>query len=497
MIYATRLLRFPASRWLLLCLCVLGVTGACQPEAGSWVSEEKAGGGGHLPSENEGSFAPTVDDSPTGLPLRSVPSAQDLNDDPGIVEVNLSATRIPVNLRPDPGIVSGYSFRSPGPVIRARLGDTLVVNFSNRLATPTSVHWHGLHVPFDMDGALAMPQVEEMTEDEHGLMQIPTDAAVRYEFQVNQPGTFWYHPHFDTSEQVDEGLFGVIVVEDPRDPVVDEMVLVLDALGEQHGGMTDRPAGHGALNTRWRVNGLRRPVWTPASGSVVRLRFVNVSNVSYVSLTGPEWRVIALDQGILAAPQSPERLLLGPGDRAEVELLVGDEAFDIVNEPWSINGGRTWAQPETLIRVEPTGDLPAPPPVNWPFTGTVATPDPGYADIVWTFAGDDRSEEWFINGRQFPDIEIETVRASQPPIMEIRNLSPTEHPFHTHGMDFEVLSINGTPLEYQVIEDTINLRIGDIVRVRLRPVFPGLWMAHCHILPHADLGMMSLINVIP
>jgi FtsP/CotA-like multicopper oxidase with cupredoxin domain len=461
------------------------------------VNPDHKAGGGHQPSDNEGSFAAAVDDAPTGLPLRNIPAAQDLNNEPGVVEVNLSATRIPVNLRPAPDVVSGYSFRSPGPVIRAQLGDTLVVNFMNRLDTPTSVHWHGLHVPFDMDGALAMPHSPGSSADEHADMQLPMDESFRFEFQLNQAGTFWYHPHFDTSLQVDDGLFGVIIVEDPRDPVVEEMVVVLDALGEQHGRMAARPAGHGHLNTRWRVNGLRQPIWTPASGSVVRLRLVNVSNFSYVSLSGPEWRVIALDQGILAAPQTPRRLLLGPGDRAEVELRIGNEPFDIINEPWSINGGRTWAEPQTLIRVEPSGTNPAPPPVDWPFTGVTATPDPGYADIVWAFAGDDRSAEWFINGRQFPDIDIDTVRASQPVIMEIRNLSPTEHPFHTHGMDFEVLSVNGESPEFQLIEDTINLRIGDIIRVKLRPAFPGLWMAHCHILPHADLGMMSLINVIP
>lgn len=492
LLFQARIVRWAA----VACAALLFVGVGCHGDVMDATSAAKAGGG-HMPSENEGSFANAVDDAPTGLPLRSLPAAQDVNDSPGVVEVNLSATSIPVNLRSDPSVTSGYSFRSPGPVIRARLGDTLVVNFMNRLDTPTSVHWHGLHVPFDMDGALAMPQMPGPSEDEHGSMQIPTDAAQRYEFSLGQSGTFWYHPHFDTTEQVDDGLFGVIVVEDPRDPVVEEMIVVLDAVNEQHGGMDNRPAGHGHLNTRWRANGLRQPVWTPESGTVVRLRLVNASNVSYAHLSGPEWRVIAHDQGILAAPEAPRRLLLGPGDRAEIELLIGSEPFEIVNEPWSLNGGRTWAEPETLIRVEPTGTAPAPSPLDWPFTGVPATPDPGYADIVWTFAGDDRSDEWFINGRQFPDIDIETVRARESTIMEIRNLSPTEHPFHTHGMDFEVLSVNGVMPEFQLIEDTINLRVGDIVRVKLRPAYPGLWMAHCHILPHADVGMMSLINVIP
>ena len=485
------------TRWYAVAVAALLFFGSigCHSEVTDATSATKAGGG-HMPSDNEGSFASAVDDAPTGLQLRSLPAAQDVNDDPAVVEVNVSAARIPVNLRSDPSLVSGYSFRSPVPVIRARLGDTLVVNFMNRLDTPTSVHWHGLHVPFDMDGALAMP-MPGPSDEEHGTMQIPTDTAQRYEFSVNQAGTFWYHPHFDTTRQVDDGLFGVIVVEDPRDPVVEEMIVVLDAVNEQHGGIENRPAGHGYLNTRWRANGLRQPVWTPQSGTVVRLRLVNASNVSYAYLSGPDWRVIAHDQGLLASPETPRRLLLGPGDRAEIELLVGSEPFDIVSEPWSINGGRTWAEPQTLIRVEPTGTSAAPAMVDWPFTGVRSTPDPGYADIVWTFAGDDRSDEWFINGRQFPDIDIETVRASASTIMEIRNLSPTEHPFHTHGMDFEVLSVNGILPEFQLIEDTINLRIGDIIRVKLRPAYPGLWMAHCHILPHADEGMMSLINIIP
>ncbi len=86
---------------------------------------------------------------------------------------------------------------------------------------------------------------------------------------------------------------------------------------------------------------------------------------------------------------------------------------------------------------------------------------------------------------------------NQAVIVDVRNVSPTEHPFHLHGHHFEVLSVNGEPPPYKVVADTWNVRIRDHVRLRFVADNPGDWMTHCHILPHAGEGMMTVLRVLP
>ena len=139
------------------------------------------------------------------------------------------------------------------------------------------------------------------------------------------------------------------------------------------------------------------------------------------------------------------------------------------------------------------GAAPAAP--TYRFSGAAPSPDPGYADIVYAFAGSDRTGTWRINGEAFPDVTIETIPAGERRIIEVRNLSPSEHPFHIHGMSFEVLSVNGVPPAYQRIEDTLNLKIRDRVRLAVQTNNRGDWMTHCHILEHAEDGMMTVLRV--
>ena len=118
-----------------------------------------------------------------------------------------------------------------------------------------------------------------------------------------------------------------------------------------------------------------------------------------------------------------------------------------------------------------------------------------HRDLVYTFSGSPYTGKWVMNGETYPNITIPTVPLGSRPILELRNLSPAEHPFHVHGLEFEVLDIDGVPSAYRRIEDTINLGIRQIIRVRLLANSPGEWMVHCHILPHASDGMMSILRV--
>ena len=121
--------------------------------------------------------------------------------------------------------------------------------------------------------------------------------------------------------------------------------------------------------------------------------------------------------------------------------------------------------------------------------------DPGRTDITWVFSGDLETGVWMMNGEVFPDVTVENLALGQEAIIEVRNLSPTEHPYHLHGMHFEVLSVNGISPERRTIEDNYNVRIYESLRLRVVADNPGWWMSHCHILPHAEGGMMTVLQV--
>lgn len=431
-------------------------------------------------------------DAPTQPQSRALPllqQAEDLDPAPDRVLVRLEAA--PSASGP---WLYAYNGLNPGPLIRARKGDTLTVEFTNRLGAASTIHWHGLKVPFAMDGVAWRGA------------PVGDGESFTYTFTLNQAGTFWYHPHFNTENQVDGGLYGALVVEDEADPRPDqELVLLFDTEQEydaQQDALPDGDPGrhghgHARLGPRWRVNGQSAPLIHSASGGqVTRVRLINASNSAYLSLRWPGLRQIGSDQGLLAALATPESIVLGPGDRAEAEWLLGGEGFSVVTEPWSLNGGPALGDPVELVQVQLQEPAPAPQGLAWPFSGEAPGLDPGYADILYQFQGSDRTGVWLINGERFPNVTVEEVPFDAEVVLEVRNLSPTEHPFHLHGLAFEVLSINGAPPPRYMLEDTLNLRIRDRVRLRVRADNPGDWMTHCHILPHADDGMMTVLRVL-
>ena len=412
-------------------------------------------------------------------PVPRLAEAADLDPDPALVQVALTAAETGDAVFP-----YSYAGGGVGPVIRVPAGATLAVDLDNTLPDPTTIHWHGVAVPESMDGTVWR------------FDPVGPGERFRYAFPVERPGTFWYHPHFDTARQVDGGLFGALLVDDPAAPAADdELVLIFDRAMEGHespGGA----AGHGALMAGWRINGAHAPLaYSARGGTAVRVRLINASSVGYLDLRWPGIRHIAGDQGFLPALQTPDRVVLGPGDRAEVEWLVGEQGFSVADHPFSLNGGSTWQSPAELLRVEVSDPAPAPAGLDWPFSGAEPSPDPPYSDIVYVFSGSDRTGEWFINGEQFPEITVERVSLGSRPIIEVRNHSPVNHPFHIHGNHFEVLSLDGVRPPYALYADTVDVPVHGRLRIRLEADNPGAWMTHCHILPHAEEGMMTVLEI--
>jgi FtsP/CotA-like multicopper oxidase with cupredoxin domain len=141
------------------------------------------------------------------------------------------------------------------------------------------------------------------------------------------------------------------------------------------------------------------------------------------------------------------------------------------------------------------GPQAAPTATAWPFTGAAPSADPGRTDVIYVFSGGAEGEDWLINGEAFPDVTVQSVALGGSAVIEVRNLSATEHPFHLHGYRFEVLSVNGEPPATHTVEDTVNVPIRAALRLLLVADNPGDWMAHCHLLQHAEDGMMSVLRV--
>lgn len=420
-------------------------------------------------------------------PLVFPPDAEDLDPDPDVLRVRLVAAPHTFTVGDD--TVEGYAYNGvvPGPTLRAKVGDTIIAEIVNQLDVPTTVHWHGTRAPYAMDGVT-------WTE-----APIAPGESFTATFQARSPGTAWYHPHFDTARQVDLGLYGAVVITDPAEPRVDhDVVVIADAWGE-HGARTpDEGAVHHDLDgvdLRWTFNGVLDPVWEVPANETARMRWINASNTGYLDLPASEGvRWIGADQGLL--PESLDAILLGPGDRGDAEVRIGGGVdTPLVVRGYSLYGGAIPGDAVARLDVRPDGDAARPAPIAWPVPTPSDDPDPGRVDLRFVLQGDATRSFWTINGEVFPDVTVPFVPLGQDTIVEVRNISPTEHPFHMHGHAFEVLTRDGEPVAGRPVHDTVNVRVRETLRLRFQADNPGFWMTHCHILPHAAGGMMTVVEV--
>jgi FtsP/CotA-like multicopper oxidase with cupredoxin domain len=225
----------------------------------------------------------------------------------------------------------------------------------------------------------------------------------------------------------------------------------------------------------------------------VRVSVLNASNANYLHLDWPGARVIGGEQGWRAAP-TDVLPVLAPGDRMVLEVRPGTEPVDVLALPVSLFGGPSpMDAPRRVATVRPDPGAPAAAEPVWPFTGAVPSAD-GPADLVFTLSGD--GSDWRINQETWPDVTIPEVSLGTSLVVEVRNLSGARHPWHLHGLPFEVLSVDGVPPPEATFEDTFDVDLRQTLRTRVLADLAGDWMAHCHILPHAHDGMMTVLRVV-
>ena len=394
--------------------------------------------------------------------------------------------------------IKGYGFNGkvPGPTIEARLGATLVVRLKNGLPEPTTIHWHGLRVPAAMDGTEAVRRPVRPGE------------MFEYRFELPDAGTFWYHPHFNETEQLERGLYGAIVVRGPDEPTLDdERVLMLDDLKLNRRG---RLARSGGLMERMRgregktrlVNGRVEPELTIAAGQIERWRLVNAASARYVRLSigGVPFKILSTDGGLLGAPITTTEVLLAPGDR--VDLAVGPfgegETLSIESLPYNRGaGGRRKVERFATLHVGPRAPSRAKIPATLrPVEPLVTGPaEPNRTVRLGGRLSLRHGVEGLVNGE--PHHQDDPVRVGELQVWDVVNETAADHPFHLHGFFFQVLEQNGMANEILSWEDTANVPAKGRLRIAWLPDDrPGSWMYHCHILEHHAAGMMARFDVV-
>lgn len=373
--------------------------------------------------------------------------------------------------------VDGYTVNgtSPGPVLRARQGQLVEVTLVNEsVAGGTTLHWHGVDVPNASDG------VAGVTQD-----AVPVGGSHVYRFVAEDAGTYWYHSHQVSHEQVEGGLLGALVVEPARGSAasVTDVVALLHVYAGQH-----------------TVNGRAQDERVVAApGSVVRLRVINTDQGTDAVWGSTAYRVVAVDGREVHAPTEVRgrKVLVAAGGRVDLEVLVPGDGTAVRVQ---VGGGRNvvvgpqGASAPTVRQPAATLDLLAyGSPAALSFDA--ARPDRTFDYVIgrrWGLVDGRPGSFWTINGRLFPDVPMFHVREGDVVRMRIVNSSDEVHPMHLHGHHAVVLSRDGVAASGSPWwVDSLDVHPGETYDVAFVADNPGIWTDHCHTLKHAVDGLVA------
>jgi FtsP/CotA-like multicopper oxidase with cupredoxin domain len=402
----------------------------------------------------------------------------------------------------------GFDGAYLGPTLRAERGEQVAVELANDLDEPTSVHWHGMHLPAAMDGG-------PHQEVEPGGTWRPT-------WEIDQPAaTLWYHPHPHgaTEKHVYRGLAGMFFLDDdasraadlPHTYGVDDVpVIVQDKVLDRDGQLELKDDGGepGTLGDVVMTNGTVG-AFQEVTTERVRLRLLNGSTARtyQLGLEDREMDLVATDGGLLDAPVRIDDIRLAPGERAEVVVTMSpgestrlrsvEADLGRVAVPFAMGGNDAF----DVLELRAAGELEPSPQPAWGASehATADTLHEADASVTRTFELDEKRINDLSMDMGRID-EVATVGSTE--IWAVRSTVPMPHSFHVHDVQFEVLSIDGDapPPELAGRKDTVYLESGRDYRLLMRfddytdPDMP--YMYHCHMLMHEDAGMMGQFVVV-
>lgn len=417
--------------------------------------------------------------------------AADARPSADAVVVELEAGEAIVELAGEPARLLTYNGRFPGPLIRAREGERLLVRLTNRLAEPTNLHFHGLHV-------------SPTANHDNVFVEVQPRESFAYELTVppGYGGTFWYHPHRHgrLSRQLWHGLAGPLVIDPAAPPAalagIEEQVLVIKDISIAAGAPEPHRTADWARGKSGRivlVNGEVQPQ-IRTRDSLVRLRLINACNARMLLLAradGAPLQVIAYDGHLLEAPRLSEEVLLTPAQRLDLLLAVADgAAVELLHKPYNRGAQREPSRALPLFSVRPqirSASRARPDSLT-----AVERLDPGDVAVRRSF----RMAMAFLAPEGHGHLAPIEARLGDLELWEITNVDTQDHVFHLHTWPFQVWRRDGATVTEPGWRDTINLTPGERVEL-LIPLrdFAGRSVFHCHIAEHGDAGMMGIIEV--
>ena len=399
----------------------------------------------------------------------------------------------------------GYNGSAPGPLLRVKEGQQVIVDVKNDTDVPELVHWHGLYVPSEVDGAM-----------EEGTPMVPAGGSRQYAFTAQPSGTRWYHTHAfagkDLRRSLYSGQFGFFYIEPKNIPgnYDQEVFLAAHQWEPEFVSMQDirkGPPPDNGLEVMYRAASINdkalghgEPIRVK-TGARVLFHLLNASATDdvHLALPGHDFRVITLDGNSVPNPRTVPVLTLAPAERIDaivemkqpgvwilgaVEDSMREMGMGVVIEYAGQSGAPQWSKPQSSA---------------WDYTdfGTNnahAEPDQRinlvFEKILGGHGGFNR---WTINGKSWPDVDPLIVKEGQRYRITLDNRSGDDHPVHFHRHTFELTRIGGKTTA-GILKDTVNVPRRQSVEIDFVTDDPGLTLYHCHMQLHMDFGFMGLLK---
>lgn len=397
---------------------------------------------------------------------------------------------------------SGYNGSSPGPLLRVSEGRTLAIDVYNDTADANVVHWHGLHIPSNVDGSM-----------EEGTPMVPPHGYRRYCFTARPAGTRWYHTHMPAGRDLNRatytGEFGFFVIDALHDAgqydqeaflALKEWDAYLTTAGEDAGldvgykyfSINDRALGHGEPV---RVKQDQRVLFRILNASATRTR--------RIGLAGHQFQVVALDGNPVPVRKLTDALTLGPAERIDAIVEMGRPGVWVLGD--ANDHDRQAGMGIVIEYADQTGEPRwIPPSDRWDYTAFGASPGAGAAGLTQTvervplvfekkFAGSRWMDKWTINGKEYPKTDTIRVQAGRRYRLVFDNRSDEAHPVHLHRHSFELIAVAGISTS-GVWKDVVVVPPKSRIEADFVANNPGLTLFHCHQQMHMDYGFMCMME---
>ncbi len=406
----------------------------------------------------------------------------------------------------------GYNGEIPGPLIKVKRGENVRRKFVNKLPQSSTIHWHGIRIDNKMDGVPHLTQA-----------LVKPGGDFEYDFIAPDAGTYWYHPHNKTWEQMARGLYGPLIVEEDDPPEIDEdLTLLVDdwrltqeaRISDDFGSMMDWSHA-GRLGNWVTVNGIGDYKRHVKKHQRIRLRLINVSNSRVFSLgwNGMRSWLLALDGQPVSKPAEINRIELAPAQRADLFVDItgeeGGDAFLLFQDREQSHKIASF----TISAAMRSSLLNAPAPLSPNSISEIGNLKTAKKiDLIMEGGAMGRMRGAVLNGeyRNMRDLAasghlwafnnnagltekpLAEIEIGQTVIMSIVNDTAWPHAMHLHGHHFRRLDKGG---RLGPLRDTVLMERSERIQIAFVADNPGKWLFHCHMLEHSASGMITWLEV--